>query len=294
MIPKLLCSSCGNELSPQDKFCSRCGAKVTFEGTSGEPPVTTTVNCRLCGSENSVDSKYCNVCGALLSKDAGAIREKQVSRGKEKTSQPERQPHVERRHEKRSVGPRRGLEGWKIVAAVGGVLVVAVIVIGVKRNQPVGVSSGSPAQSSVSPTLVKDIEQLRKVVATDSTNSGALLRLANLLHDGKFLDQAIIYYKKYVVLNENDPDARVDLGICYFESGDKERAIAEMKKALSVSPKHQLAHFNLGIVNLGSGDIESAFDWFKKCIAIAPQTETACRAQELIDQHAASTNLKLN
>jgi tetratricopeptide (TPR) repeat protein len=141
---------------------------------------------------------------------------------------------------------------------------------------------------------VQDIEQLRKVVDSDSTNAGAILRLANLLHDGKFMDQAIIYYKKYLALNEKDPDARVDLGICYFERGDKDKAIAEMKKALTYAPKHQLAYFNLGIVNLSSGNMEEATSWFKKCIEVAPGTETARRAQELISQHTGAGTLKLN
>jgi len=108
------------------------------------------------------------------------------------------------------------------------------------------------------------------------------------------MDQAIIYYKKYLVLNEKDPDARVDLGICYFEQGDKDRAIAEMKRAITYAPKHQLAYFNLGIVTLSSGNLEEAASWFKKCIEVAPGTETARRAQELISQHTGAGTLKLN
>jgi tetratricopeptide (TPR) repeat protein len=154
--------------------------------------------------------------------------------------------------------------------------------------------AGSATQNAVSPTLVQDIEQLRKRVDSDSTDTGTMLRLANLLHDGKFMDQAIIYYRKYLALNEKDPDARVDLGICYFEHGDKGRAIAEMKKALAYAPKHQLALFNLGIVNLSSGNLEEAAEWFRKCIDVAPGTETARRAQELISQHSGSSPLKLN
>jgi tetratricopeptide (TPR) repeat protein len=178
----------------------------------------------------------------------------------------------------------------------GALLIVAVLFyfIVVKRNEPNPMTSGSATQNAVSPTLVQDIEQLRKTVDSDSTNTGAILRLANLLHDGKFMDQAIIYYRKYLALNEKDPDARTDLGICYFEHGDKDKAIAEIQKALTYAPKHQLALFNLGIVNLSRGNLEEASDWFRKCIDVAPGTETARRAQELISQHTGSSPLKLN
>ncbi len=294
MIPKLVCSSCGNELSPQDKFCSNCGSKVAFGEKSEGAAVSGTVSCRLCGSENPAESKYCAVCGAVLKSDVVGYRRRQEPSVRKRSSELERPPHSDRRQEKPRVHVGRGLSQWKILAVVGGVLVVGIIVIAVTRNRTVNVPASPSTQSAVSPTLVQDIEQLRKTVEADSTDSGAILRLANLLHDGKFMDQAIIYYKKYLALNEKDPDARVDLGICYFERGDKERAIAEMKKALAFSPQHQLAHFNLGIVNLGSGDVETAIEWFKKCIAISPQTETAHRAQELIKQHTAASNLKLN
>jgi len=296
MIPKLLCGSCGNELSPQDKFCSNCGARVTLEGASEEPRVSATVNCKLCGSENPIGTRYCSVCGAVLSSGAAGSQPREAPREERKSDESRRRGITERRPEKHRARASRGLAQGKTVLAFGALLIVAVLFyfIAVKRNEPNPMASGSATQNAVSPTLVQDIEQLRKRVDSDSTDTGTMLRLANLLHDGKFMDQAIIYYRKYLALNEKDPDARVDLGICYFEHGDKGRAIAEMKKALTYAPKHQLALFNLGIVNLSSGNLEEAGGWFRKCIDVAPGTETARRAQELISQHTGSSPLKLN
>jgi tetratricopeptide (TPR) repeat protein len=292
MISKLLCSSCGHELSPQDKFCSNCGTAVSVEESPDESRASTTVHCRLCGSENPSDSKYCASCGAVLGTEAGEGRTAQ--RGARKSAEAKRQARAEHKQEEHRHQSGKGLPQGRIIAIFGGLLVVGVIIIGITRNQTKTMQSGSASQSAVSPTLVQDIEELRKRVQADSTDSGSILRLANLLHDGKFTDQAIIYYKKYLALNKKDADARVDLGICYFESGNKDRAIVEMKEALTYAPNHQLAHFNLGIVNLASGNLEAATEWFKKCIAINPQTETARRAEELIRQHAGSSTLKLN
>lgn len=296
MTPKLHCSSCSHEISPRDNFCSNCGARVTLEGASEEPRVAATVNCRLCGSENPVGTKYCSACGAVLKRVAPEPRLREAPRDERKPDESRRRGIPEWKPDKHKAQVSRGLAQGKVVLAFGAFLVIAVLFyfIAVKRNEPNAMPSGSATQSAVSPRLVQDIEQLRKIVDSDSTNTGAILRLANVLHDGKFVDQAIIYYKKYLALDEKDPNARVDLGICYYERGEKDRAIAEMKKAITYAPKHQLAYFNLGIVNLGSGNLEEAANWFKKCIEIAPGTETARRAQELISQHTGSSTLKLN
>jgi cytochrome c-type biogenesis protein CcmH/NrfG len=300
MIPKLLCSSCGHELSSQDKFCSNCGEKVSFEGVDErrsaevEAVEASTVNCRLCGSENPADAKYCGVCGAVVNPKAKDVAVEKRRENVQGPVQRKTGKYREARQGSSHSGPGRGLAGWKVIAIVGGGFVVALIVIGVTRNRPVTVPNTPQTQSVISPTMMEDIEQLRRLVEANPKDAASLLRLANLLHDAKFIDQAILHYKKYLALNEKDPDARVDLGICYYESGDKASAIQEMQKALSYSPRHQLAHFNLGIVTLGSGDVETAMEWFRKCIAISPETETAKRAQRLIDQHAATGTLKLN
>jgi tetratricopeptide (TPR) repeat protein len=328
MIPKLLCGSCGNELSPQDKFCSNCGARVTPEGASEEPKPSATVNCKLCGSENPVGTKYCSVCGAVLAGGTSEPRHRETPRDERKSGESRGRGSAEQKVEKRRSQGARGLSQGKIIVVFGGLLIIGVIIIGITRNQTKSVPAGSATENAVSPTLMQDIERLRETVNSDSTNAAAILRLANLLHDGKFMDQARLYYKKYLTLNtknptkllqfanllhdkriydlaiasyetylsqdSKNPDARVDLGICYFESGDKDRAIAEMKKALTYAPKHQLALFNLGIVNLSSGNLDEATQWFRKCIDAAPGTETARRAQELISQHTGSSPLKLN
>lgn len=298
MIPKLLCGSCSYPLSPRDNYCGNCGEKVSwgereedaspaFGGASPTKVGVSRVTCRLCGSENQPGSRFCEVCGAVLDSEAAPI-DKRAMYSKRTEVQ-----RARRSRETRS-GSVRGLEGWKVIAVIGAVMLVGLIFIAVKRNQPVPFPSGTAPQSTASQTLLQEIERLRKVVDTNPTDAASVLKLANLLHDGKFIDQAIEYYKKYLALNEKDVDARVDLGISHYERGDPKAAIAEMEKALSFSPTHQLAHFNLGIVNLGSGNIEKAIEWFTKCIALAPESEVARRAQELIDQHSVGRNLKRN
>lgn len=306
MIPKITCSSCGNELSLADKFCSKCGSQVLWSSIDEQEkgtvsrgdarPETSVVVCSLCGTENSFSSAFCEGCGATL---AGSSEKEFKSKPAfaEPSKGVARKPTINIGKSKRAketfVG--KGLEGWKVIALIGGFFVITLVVIGLTRNRELKLPSQQPSSSRVSPTLIQDIEQLRSVVEANPSDMVSTLKLANLLHDGKFFDQAIIYYKKYLALNEQDANAHVDLGICYFENHDVNTAIAEMEKALRYNPKHQFALFNLGIVNLGSGNTAKAIDWFKKCIEVAPSSEIAEHARQLLTQHSTSTNnLKLN
>jgi len=290
MVPKILCASCGHPLSPDDQFCGNCGEKVVWERHDRIAVSSRTLTCKLCGTNNPVGSSYCEVCGAAL--------EDRSSRSPTKEERTAGLPSAERKGtrsgEKRRPTAARGLAGWKVIAFVGTAMVLGLVFIAIKRNQPVTLKSESPAPAVASEALLREIEQARKLVQAQPSNPAAVLKLANLLHDGRLMNEAIEYYKKYLQLNEKDPDARVDLGICYYETGNPTAAIAEMEKALMISPKHQLAHFNLGIVNLGSGNVERAIDWFNKCIALAPESETARRARNLINQHIGTGNAKLN
>ncbi len=56
---KKLCSSCGAEVSPDDKFCPGCGMKLEDEKNAITSP-----KCISCGSEIQTNVKFCPKCGA--------------------------------------------------------------------------------------------------------------------------------------------------------------------------------------------------------------------------------------
>jgi tetratricopeptide (TPR) repeat protein len=124
------------------------------------------------------------------------------------------------------------------------------------------------------------------VVENEERDPAPQLKLANDLHDTKKFPEAIEAYKKYLNQNPRDVDARVDLGICYYEQGDYRTARVEMLKALEINPKHQLAGYNLGIVSLRERDLGQARIWFEKTIAIDSTTEVAARSKMMIHQHS--------
>jgi tetratricopeptide (TPR) repeat protein len=150
------------------------------------------------------------------------------------------------------------------------------------------------------PVSIQEIERLQAEADARPSDAPALLRLANILHDNamrdsRFLLRAIETYKKYLNLQPANPDARVDLGICYFELGRVDsinnrslfsQAIREMETAFRSSPTHQPAAFNLGIVNLNAGNLEESNKWMKKTVELNQQSELGQRAQRILEQHS--------
>jgi Flp pilus assembly protein TadD len=108
------------------------------------------------------------------------------------------------------------------------------------------------------------------------------------------LPRAIDVYTLYLAQRPDDPNARVDMGICYFELGRQDSAhgaqyvaaaVREMRRVADADPDHQPAAFNLGVVHLFIGATEESSAWFRKAVAIAPDTPLGKRAASLLEQH---------
>ncbi len=135
------------------------------------------------------------------------------------------------------------------------------------------------------------ISELKAIVERNPKDLDNLISLANLLHDSDLPAEAIIYYKKYLELNNKNADAMVDMAICYFNLGDNETAKKQINEAIKISPQHQKAYFNLGVIYLNEGNVKESNNYFQKCFDINPLSPTGIQAKEILEQHK---NIKLN
>jgi tetratricopeptide (TPR) repeat protein len=156
----------------------------------------------------------------------------------------------------------------------------------------VNVPAGAPL-----PQALADLEPLQRAVDANPTDPAALIRLANALHDNHAYVRAADVYKKYLVLRPRNPNARVDLGICYYELSSLDTAntvqylmmaLAEMQRAHADSVTHQPAVFNLGVVNLRLGNLEESNKWFRDAVQLNRTSELGVRAQQMLEQHTFS------
>ncbi|MCL6472999.1 MAG: tetratricopeptide repeat protein [Firmicutes bacterium] len=101
-------------------------------------------------------------------------------------------------------------------------------------------------------------------------------------NDSSALSKAIDSYRKALELDPNNVNARVDMAIQYFYSGQVETATAEARKAIEINPNHALAYFNLAEFLRASGKSEEAIQAYEKYIELDPKGEGVKLAKDRI------------
>ena len=139
--------------------------------------------------------------------------------------------------------------------------------------------------SGVNLNNMQMINDLEAKIKQNPEDYKSLLELAHLKNDSGLFEAAIQNYKTYLDKNPKDADARVDMGVCYFNLRDYPNAIKEMETALTYVPNHQIAHLNLGVVNLSAGNIEKSKEWLKKAYDLNPTSEVGKKAEQLLNNH---------
>lgn len=279
-VAKLVCGDCGAEVAPGDRRCRACGAGLEADTRSSG----TTVHCPACGHPNTPSAETCQSCGARLGTRTGtppasAPKRSATTKGKE-------------------------FESWHIFSGAAVLVLIASLVYSnIEGGKPSGASAGGPpvvtGEGRVEPHVhAIDLGPLEAAVKARPDDQDALLKLANALHDNGQWARAIEAYGRYLQKTPGNPDARVDLGICYFElsridsaqSGAlARRAVQEMEAAATKFPNHQQAAFNLGIVLLNTGDLAGSNRWFSRAVEINSQSELGQQAKNILSQHSTLT-----
>ncbi len=302
-VAKLVCGDCGGVLGRSDNRCPHCGAMVENEAplhADVTAPSSVSVHrCHVCGHENPANGAYCESCGARLFSSPQQERPaKDAAKGSGKDLPP-------RKKAAKSLVMR--LERWQLFAGAGLIVLVGFFVYAeITKDRPQIQQHVHEDLSAEAAGVVREIEQLQKTVNENPNDAGSMLRLANLLHDHSRQDSRLLFrareaYKSYLALNPGNPDARVDLGIVYFELAQVDttnarqlfgKAIDEMHTAARAHPEHQAAAFNLGIVNLHAGNTDESSLWFRKAIEINPESDLGTRAKRLLEQHSFQSPVK--
>jgi hypothetical protein len=255
---------------------------------------------------------FCEACGARLPVSGVAEIEMPEARGEQATgqvdhpsrdkSQKKKQAKSEQQKSRQKAAVRK-FEPWQIVSGIAILALIGYFVYSeASREEPpvrtgVAMPGGFPEMAIGS---TPEIDQLQKTVDAEPNNAAAILQLANKLHDQSTTSPQLLFrsveaYKKYLALKPDDPDARVDLGICYFyltridtsNAGQLfSMALSEMQTVAKAHPNHQGAAFNIGIVSLNAGNTEESGKWLKKAVEINPNSDMGARAKKLLEQHS--------
>lgn len=230
--------------------------------------------CNECGYKFEKEYKFCPECGTNVfgSKNSRSKNvESKVSSVGDKTLNP------------------------KVIYGIliGGIAVIAIIIFTSGLLDSATVDANLTNQNQVQPNTnsgvnlnnMQMINDLEAKIKQNPEDYKSLLQLAHLKNDSGLFEAAIQNYKTYLDKNPKDADARVDMGVCYFNLQDYPNAIKEMETALTYVPNHQIAHLNLGVVNLSAGNIEKSKEWLKKAYDLNPTSEVGKKAEQLLNNH---------
>lgn len=231
--------------------------------------------CNQCGSKLEAHHKFCPECGAKISNNKNS---KPVSVTKQNISDADG----------KTLNPiiiygilAGGIAAIVIILLSSGMLSSSSgVVNSVNQNeQQSGINSGVNLNS------LQTINELEEKVKQNPDDQQSLLELAHLKNDSGLFEAAIQNYKTYLEKNPADADARVDMGVCYFNLRDYPNAIKEMETALKYVPNHQIAHLNLGVVNLSAGNLAKSKEWLQKAYDLNPTNEIGQKAEQLLKNH---------
>jgi cytochrome c-type biogenesis protein CcmH/NrfG len=297
-VARPVCSVCGSVLSISQGSCTACGATIDWGAGSKEEIVPATPKievCSVCGFTNTRGGETCESCGARLD-GSGVVAqapEPQPDRVQKK-NEPDRR-HKKKKYQRESRKQRR------VDPYVAGAVGVIVLIVGIfayseltRAPEPGPTSPATPETAS----QLDEVNRLQSSVDANPNDVGSLLRLANVLHDmslkdSKLLPRAVENYNKYLALRPNDPNARVDLGIVYYELSKvdpsnredlENKSLHEMEAVAKANPDHQPAAFNLGIVSMNTGKRDEARTWLNKAIAINPNSDLGIRAKKILQE----------
>jgi tetratricopeptide (TPR) repeat protein len=131
-------------------------------------------------------------------------------------------------------------------------LVIGALLVGPKLAQrggqpPSAVSAARAPEDNPMDAVRQRIATLNETLARDPRNFDALAQLGAMYMDAGKFPQAIGYFERALAVRE-DPTLRSDLGICYKETGQLEKALAAFQKAGAESPDQWQPLYNQAIV----------------------------------------------
>jgi TolA-binding protein len=272
------CPSCGSAVAAGLQQCSICGEDFlnpSLPERTISPLIQNTVkNCSRCGAPQSEGNVFCPKCGneiAAVAKKPPVIQQK--------TKTPAQKSKTAKTASNISITLTPKLM-W-IALGICALIVVVVYLLRSTNERQASNQPTAPMGTTVDPMR---LQEAKKAAEANPGDPQVLLTYANVLNDSKQFSDAAKYYEKYLSIIPDNPDARVDLGVCYFELKQFAPAIAEMERAVKDHPDHQLGHFNLGVVNIQAGNKEKAKDWFQKAVKLNPSSQTGQNAQKILSE----------
>ena len=154
---------------------------------------------------------------------------------------------------------------------------------------PMAPTQVGPGSGSSGAPMMKEVEALKGRLAENPRDAVALTRLANLYHDVGMWSEAASYYERAVEASPNDPDLMTDLGVCYQNLEQFDRALELFARAQAADPRHWQSLYNIVIVaGFNLGQLDRADAALQRLIEIQPSAPNIDRLRETLEHARAA------
>jgi len=117
----------------------------------------------------------------------------------------------------------------------------------------------TPATATGNPmgAVMQQLATLKDTVAKNPNDADALAQLGDMYMQAAKFPQAIEYLQRALAIRD-DAAVRMDLGICYKQSNQPEKALIEFKRSAAMAPDQWQPLFNEAIVLLDLKRVDEA------------------------------------
>lgn len=158
-------------------------------------------------------------------------------------------------------------------------------------SMPAPAAAVNPAGGgpSIPPDLQQKIAGLEAMHEKNHDDVDIALQLGHAYYDTQQWEAAKNVYEEVLPKRDKDPNLLTDLGVCYRNLGDTDRALALFDKAAALDKTHWQSRYNQAIVyTFDQGQQEKAKAILAELVKNPQAAEAATRLQRAIEAHSST------
>lgn len=117
-------------------------------------------------------------------------------------------------------------------------------------GEPASPPEGGRTAATANPRLMEQARELEQLLAKDPANYEHLVQMGNVQYDMQNYARAADCYEKARAIKDDSADVLTDLGVCYREAKQAQKALELFDKAADMNPTHWQSRYNAAVVRL--------------------------------------------
>jgi cytochrome c-type biogenesis protein CcmH/NrfG len=109
---------------------------------------------------------------------------------------------------------------------------------------------GGRTAATADPRLMEQARELDRLLAANPSSYEHLVQMGNVQYDMQAHARAIEFYEQARAIRDDSADVLTDLGVCYRETKQPQKALTLFDRAADLKPAHWQSRYNAAVVRL--------------------------------------------